>query len=141
VLRAEEARRRGWLVVRVLVAVVVVLLCAIFLAILFPPYNRYPCRSQQSEAKGNLKALYVAEESYRVEFDVYNADTHVIGFTPFSPKGAKIRYRYVVTDVDDGAAPEQSFRAWAFRIDGERDDLWTIDAHNDLENVVNGCEE
>ena len=143
-LRAEEARRRGWLVVRVLVGSFVVLFFASFWA---PLPSR--CRSQ-FEAKGNLKALYVAEESYRGEFDVYNADTDVIGF---APKGNKIRYRYVVTDVEEGVAPDQQyfgrasarssqhFRAWAFRIDGEREDLWTIDSNNELKHVVNGCEE
>lgn len=125
--------------VRVLVASVVVLFVG---AIFAPGFYPHRCRSQQSEAKGNLKALYVAEESYRAEFDVYSLDTSVIGFVA---KGAKVRYRYVVTDVTDvdadPANPRHTFRAWAFRVDGERDDLWTISEQNDLTNLVNGCEQ
>lgn len=136
VLRAEEVRRRARLAVQMFVAGVFTLFMASVFAPCFMPDR---CRSQQSEAKGNLKALYVAQESYRAEFDAYNLDTGAIGF---EPKGAKVRYRYVVTDIDEAAAPDrQHFRAWAFRIDGERDDLWTIDDEKNLQNVVNGCEQ
>src|SRR5687767_2600522 len=80
---------------------IVVAIIGILAAIAIPNFVKFQCRSKQSEAKGNLKALYVAQESYRAEFDSYLAScgggcmtSNSIGFTP---KGNKIRYTYDTT--------------------------------------------
>lgn len=39
-----------------------------------PRVVKLPCRSKQSEARGNLKALYVASESYRAENERFTSD-------------------------------------------------------------------
>lgn len=134
VLRARQLRRRLRLlgrVFRVFFIVAVVGCCGV--AFVWPSYARMPCRSEQNEAKGNLKALYVANESYRAEFDRYIYDFDAMGYAPRA--GTHLRYRYVVTDATD-----TTFRAWAFRVDGVHDDVWTITQQNDLQNVVNGCQ-
>jgi type IV pilus assembly protein PilA len=50
---------------------IVVAIIGILAAIAIPNFVKFQCRSKQSEAKGNMKALYVAQESYRAEFDTY----------------------------------------------------------------------
>lgn len=105
-------------------------LLLLFASLLMPGFVRFPCRSMQSEAKGNLKALYVAQESHRAEHNTYG-DVDAVGF---APKGATLRYRYVLTSVGPSA-----FEAFAYRIDGKADDVWHIDERNALNNVLNGC--
>src|SRR5437763_16660626 len=84
---------------------IVVAIIGILAAIAIPNFVKFQCRSKQSESKGNMKAFYVAEESYRSEFDSYlscsaancaAAGTNDIGF---SPKRTKIRYSYATTSA------------------------------------------
>ena len=107
----------------------------IMAAIAIPNFVKFQCGSKESEAKGNLKALYVAEESYRAEVDSYDADFTKIGF---SPRGTRIRYRYVVD-----AASKTHFHAVATvdpQFVGElHDDRWEIDDKNALTHVTDGC--
>jgi hypothetical protein len=137
VLRARALRRRLRLLLRVLKALMVLLFVSMCGLVINPPAAVFRCRSMQSEAKGNLKALYVAEESYRGECDVYDGDLKTISY---EPKGARVRYRYVVTDVDNADPAHASFRAWAFRTAGDFDDVWSINSNNELVNEVNGCQ-
>ena len=44
---------------------------AILAAIAIPNFVKFQCRSKQSEAKTNLKALYVAYQGYHSEYDLY----------------------------------------------------------------------
>lgn len=112
-----------------------------FATIVLVPHGfmRFPCRSKQSEAKGNLKALYVAEESYRAEFGSYITDPRALGWTP---KGARIRYEYLVK-VSGSEAPNDTppqFEAYAVGVDEEvSGDVWRIDHDNTFGNVMNGC--
>ncbi len=107
----------------------------IMAAIAIPNFVKFQCKSKQSEAKGNLKALYVAEESFRAEFDTYSADLTKIGFTP---RGTKIRYTYVVD-----AASKESFHAVAQVLPQYHAELgtdaWAIDEKNNIVNTLNGC--
>jgi type IV pilus assembly protein PilA len=116
----------------VLNVVLAVPVCGITAAIAIPNFVKFQCRSKQSEAKGNLKALFVAEESYRAEEDRYSTDLAAINF---QPRGETLRYVYSVVRADD-----QGFTAEA-RGQGEMSrDVWTIDHTNQLQNVTNGCE-
>ena len=114
--------RRG----HVLIATVPVMLCS-----MAARADEFACRSMQSEAKGNLKALYVAEESNRAEFDTYSTDQAKIGF---SPKGSTIRYTYVVKSAD-----AKTFLAEARGTLDGAEDVWQIDDANALKNLVDGC--
>ena len=123
---------------------IVVAIIGILAAIAIPNFVKFQCRSKQSEAKGNMKALYVAEESYRSEFDTYIActstacapgGTNDIGF---SPKGSKIRYDYNATGGNTTFSSSATVKA-AFA--GElSNDQWTITEKNDVTNASNGCD-
>ena len=124
---------------------IVVAIIGILAAIAIPNFVKFQCRSKQSEAKGNLKALYVAQESYRAEFDKYVTDcgagcnignTNDIGF---APKGSKIRYTYNdatannATQFTATANPAAGFTAEL------ASDQWTITEANAVSNLINGC--
>jgi type IV pilus assembly protein PilA len=122
---------------------IVVAIIGILAAIAVPNFIKFQCRSKQSEAKGNLKALYVSEESFRAEADTYTAlaatsnatQTNAIGF---QPKGEKIRYVYsataATTTFDAAATVGATFQ-------GELPtDNWTISEENDITNTFNGCQ-
>lgn len=121
---------------------IVVAIIGILAAIAIPNFVKFQCRSKQSEAKGNLKALYVAQESYRAEFDTYLADcgtsctsaTNEIGF---QAKGQKIRYDYSSTG---GASAFTATATVKGTFAGElSNDNWTISQANDVKNTTNGC--
>ena len=121
---------------------IVVAIIGILAAIAIPNFVKFQCRSKQSEAKGNLKALYVAEESYRAEADTFvsctttacgSAGTNDMGF---QPKGGKIRYSYAVEAI------QNTFTATALSTspDFEEDDSWTINDDNFISNISNACD-
>jgi len=122
-------------IVSLVLPIVFVPVIGIMAAIAIPNFVKFQCRAKQSEAKGNLKALYVAEESNRAQFDTYSNDLAKIEFTP---RGAKIRYDYVVDSAD-----KQHFHATAHvrpEFKGEvGDDTWQITDANDVTNTLNGC--
>jgi type IV pilus assembly protein PilA len=92
----------------------------------------FQCRSKQSEAKGNLKALGHGEQAYFAEKGEYSRDLATIGFQPM---GAKQRYQYVVMKAD-----KDSFVAEARGVsDGVAGDVWTIDKTLEPQNVTNIC--
>jgi type IV pilus assembly protein PilA len=114
---------------------IVVAIIGILAAIAIPNFVKFQCRSKQSEAKGNLKALYVSEESYRAEFDTYSSSITQIGF---APKGGKIRYAYEITTGTSSAFNASANVATTFA--GELgSDAWTITDANAVANTTNGC--
>lgn len=143
VIEARQLRQRLYSLRRVLRALLIFgFFGGCLTAIYLPSLPGGTCRSRQSEAKGNLKALYVAEESYRAEFDNYVDDSFErIGFRPLISGSRPARYRYIVTDVTDVTdGPRASFVAWAFATAPDHDgDVWRIDNNNRQLVVVNGC--
>jgi type IV pilus assembly protein PilA len=121
-------------VVRILVATSVVL--GLLAAIVVPGFLRFPCRSKQSEAKGNLKALYVMQESYRAEFDRYTTSVPDLGFVP---RGPRVRYAYF-TRLETREHNQPGFLGVAVGLtDNVEGDIWTISEQNQLENPRNSC--
>ena len=112
---------------------IVVAIIGILAAIAIPNFVKFQCRSKQSEAKGNLKALYVAEEAYRGEYDTYLANLTAIGFVP---KGAKQRYAIAATPANATAFTASASSAAFPELNG---DAWTINQENTLSNSTNGC--
>ena len=134
VLQARQLRRVLRRVCTVLCALCGVCVLAFLGWALFGPacFTKFGCRSMQSEAKGNLKVLYVAQESFRGEHERYGERAVDVGFVP---RGNRLRYRYALTDVTaDG------FTAWAFGVDDDvKGDVWRITETLTLENVRNVC--
>lgn len=123
---------------------IVVAIIGILAAIAVPNFVKFQCRSKQSEARGNLKALYVAQESFKAEFDSYGqvgvitgaavarTATNSIGF---QPKGDRLRYQYSAVG-GPGTGATASFAATA--IGGSDDsldlagDTWSVSELNDV---------
>jgi type IV pilus assembly protein PilA len=131
---------------------IVVAIIGILAAIAVPNFIKFQCRSKQSEAKGNLKALYVSQESTRAENDAYaaittvaadlngtNAAARATSTSPIGwiPKGAKLRYTYSAT-TENATSFDASATA-ATGVVGEGADTWTINEANDLKNTANSC--
>ena len=105
--------------------------CGILAAIAIPNFVKFQCRSKQSEAKGNLKALYVAQESHRAETDTYSTDLATIQFTP---RGQTLRYTYSVVE-----ASKATFRAEAVGTGDMQGDRWVITEKGAAEALEDRC--
>ena len=93
---------RGFTLIELMIVVAII---GILAAIAIPNFVKFQCRSKQSEAKTNLKALYVAEEAYRGEYDLYvpitnNTASNFAGWNP--------RVRRFVTTTAPWARPRPS---------------------------------
>jgi type IV pilus assembly protein PilA len=125
---------------------VVVAIIGILAAIAVPNFVKFQCRSKQSEARGNLKAMYVAEESYKAEFDSYGTvaaidgqaasqtATNQIGFVP---KGNRLRYIYsAISNGQTGTQAQFDGTATGGSVDTNEmtGDLWTVSELNDVCN-------
>ena len=131
---------RGFTLIELMIVVAII---GILAAIAIPNFVKFQCRSKQSEAKGSLKAIYTAEESYRAEQDKYinctTTECGVGGTSPigFNPKGNKVRYHYDVTAVNTTFLSKAIVNATFI---GELNtDNWTIDQANTTVNTTNGC--
>jgi type IV pilus assembly protein PilA len=105
----------------------------ILATIAIPSYARFACRARQSEAKAMLKEIYVAQESYRSEFDIYGSEPVIIGAIL---AGELQRYRYSMADYTT-----TTFVALAEGVDGGQQDgdLWSIDQNNIPLNENDSC--
>jgi len=122
---------------------IVVAIIGILAAIAVPNFVKFQCRSKQSEARGNLKAVFVAEESFKAEFDSYGpvaridgavdarTATNVIGF---QPKGDRLRYIYSAEQAGVGTAATFDATAEGGTVDSTdlAGDLWSISDLNDV---------
>lgn len=111
--------------------VLVVPMIGIMAAIAIPNFVKFQCRSKQSEAKGNLRAIASAQEAYRLETNKYSPDLKAIGF---SPMGAKVRYEYVIVQV-----AKDQYVAEARGTGDMQGDVWRVDQTRTPVNVANAC--
>ncbi len=104
-------------------------------AIAIPNFVKYQCKSKQSEAKANLRALGVAEHGYAADNGGFSADLHALGF---EAHGVHVRYDYVVDRAD-----KEHFHAVATAKPGAAGELngdsWEIDESGLPRNTVDGC--
>lgn len=100
-------------------------------AVAIPNFVKFSCRAKQSEAKVNLKALYLAEESFRSEHGRYGS-LEEIGF---SPQGEPLRYEYELV-----GAPGETFEARATAVrDLIEGDVWSVDQSGSPTVVTDRC--
>ena len=111
---------------------IVVAIIGILAAIALPNFTRFACRAKQSEARTSLTALFVAEESYRAEFDIYLQGATAISLLPagFSMKGDQQRYSISVP-----SATGSTFDAEANGTGVMTGDLWAMNENKKLEWV------
>ena len=122
---------------------IVVAIIGILAAIAIPNFVKFQCRSKQSEAKTNLKAMYVSQESYRGENDTYVAVASAANYTTnganvlgFYAQGKKLRYDYTST-----ASATQFTGTGTGKANGDvSGDIWTINEVNALNNGTNVCD-
>lgn len=96
----------------------------------FRNFERFECRSKQSEAKSNLRALHVAQEAYRAEQGTYGT-LEEIGF---EPSGDTVRYQYVLLEHSaDGFVAEAQGK------DEMEGDRWLVDQTGHVDVVESRC--
>ena len=61
---------------------IVVAIIGILATVAIPNFNKFQAKARQSEAKGNLSAIYSAEKSFYAEWSSYYGDFRDIGFLP-----------------------------------------------------------
>jgi type IV pilus assembly protein PilA len=93
---------------------VVVAIIGILASIAVPNFQKFQAKARQSEAKGNLSALYTSEKAFFAEWNNYFGDFRDIGFAPegnlryrvgFSGKGNTLPVMgYTGPSQTDGAA-------------------------------------
>lgn len=143
---------------------IIVVIFVLLAAIATPKFVGFQCRSKQSEAKGNLKALYVAEQLYFETGKTYSFDLSRIGFVargqnrylfgfmqgdgntshlsnPSSPLVARLASGDIGPLLALSIVSESGFKAFAVgNIDGDETlDVWTISETSQLENLISDC--
>lgn len=114
---------------------IVVAIIGILAAIAIPNFVKFQCRSKTSEPKANLKSMYVAQEAYRAEYDVYVkvtacTDSGACGTNGgnqvgWNPKGGKFRYTYNAEPAGTTAA-SLAFTAEAHGFGELSGDEWSV---------------
>jgi type IV pilus assembly protein PilA len=89
--------KRGFTLIELMIVVAII---GILAAIAIPNFLKFQAKSKQSEAKTNLKAIYVAETGYFGENNVY-ADFATVNWVPV---GKKLIYAYSISGTPPAAA-------------------------------------
>lgn len=89
--------KKGFTLIELMIVVAII---GILAAIAIPNFLKFQAKSKTSEAKGNLKAIYVAEAAYFGENNKYG-DFSTINWVPV---GKKLFYAYSLAGAPPGAA-------------------------------------
>ena len=135
---ARRARRRRhlrlwWRALRIVGGLWLLLIVATVCASLFIPCHiSFKCRSRQSEAKTNLKSLYVHQQVFREENDRYGSLEEI----RFAPRGPKPGYMYEVTLVERGRYTATATGIRPGQIVGDR---WQVTELGLIKNIDDSC--
>lgn len=123
----DNSASKGFTLIELMIVVAII---GILAAIAIPNFLRYQAKAKQSEAKGQLGAIYVSQITYHSENDSYATG---IGNLDWSTSGSP-RYGYII-----GAANITTFTASASaNIDSDTlSDAWIINEAKTLTNTVN----
>jgi prepilin-type N-terminal cleavage/methylation domain-containing protein len=122
--------KKGFTLIELMIVVAII---GILAAIAIPNFMNYQCKARQSEAKSNLGAIRVAQETYMAENNTYAAD--IVNLS-WETKG-ETEYTYSITSADSTSFTAQ---ATAANFKGADTDTWTIDQDGDLQNTENACQ-
>ena len=61
-------KNHGFSLIEILVTMAII---AVLVGVMLPKYDRYVARAKQTEPKVSLKAILVAQESYKLSHQVY----------------------------------------------------------------------
>lgn len=82
-------------------------------AIAVPNFMKFECKSKQSEAKSELRSLYVAEKSFQAEWGFYTSDLVALNWSPSTrtPRYVYGFYYHGPEDVSGGPSDHDIERA------------------------------
>jgi type IV pilus assembly protein PilA len=123
-------RIEGFTLIELMIVVAIV---GILASLAISNYMSFQCASKQAEAKANLGAIFLVEESYQAEYGTYLADINALGW---APRG-NTRYAYTIVEAHTTAF---TARAVADALDSDpTNDVWEIDETKRLTVISNDC--
>jgi hypothetical protein len=112
---------------------VVVLAVALSCSGLGCGFGKYKCRSKQSEAKANLRALVAVEQSIKADKGKFTASLAALKDNGLSVEGARYQLQVV-------AASDNAFTAEAHGVAEMAADVWRVDQSGVMTAVSDACQ-